>query len=76
MKAILEFNLPDDNADFLLATRASSWYSALYELDQHLRSRLKYEEGLSDSADEALDQTRTKLHEIMSENNISFDDVQ
>jgi hypothetical protein len=76
MKAILEFNLPEDNSEFNLASRAMRWYSAFYELDQHLRSRLKYEDSLSECAYEALDHTRTKLYEIMNENGISFDEVQ
>ena len=73
MKAILEFNLPDDNEDFILASSALRWYQAVYEFDQHLRSRLKYEEGLSDEADKILSDTRDKLREIMSENNVFFD---
>jgi len=74
MKAILEFNLPDDDQEFTLATRASSYWSSLWELDQHLRGLTKYGE-LNDEAYKALTETRDKLREIMSDNNVSLDDV-
>lgn len=73
MKAVLEFNFPDDRQDFELTVNAAKWYSTLWELDQYLRSRLKYEESISDDAYEALDDTRSKLHELMREKSISFD---
>ena len=42
MKAILEFNLPEDKEDFDFATNAVNYYSALVEFDQWLRSEYKY----------------------------------
>ena len=41
-KAILEFNLPEDNQEFLLATSGLKFWSVLWELDQSLRSKTKY----------------------------------
>jgi len=73
MKATLEFNLPDDNHDFELASRAVKWYSAMWELDQFLRSKVKYDESLSDDAHEAFQEARDKLYEILNDNSISFD---
>jgi hypothetical protein len=74
MKAILEFNLPDDDQDFTLANNASKYWSSLWELDQHLRGLTKYGE-LSDDVYKALTETRDKLREIMSDNGVSLDDV-
>ena len=62
MKAILEFNLPDERNEYLCAARGSQYVAALEELDNYLRSRLKYEE-LDDSVYEALEKARNKLHE-------------
>jgi len=42
MKAILEFNLPDDKSDFYIASRASEMHSALLEIQDYLRDKRKY----------------------------------
>jgi len=39
MKAILEFNLPDDQQDFDLATKGMKFWSVLCELDQTWMSK-------------------------------------
>jgi hypothetical protein len=37
MKAILEFDLPNDEANFDMAVKASDYYSALWDIWQFLR---------------------------------------
>jgi len=69
MKAILEFNLPEDNQEFELATKASKMYCTLWELDNWLRGEIKYK-------DKELDEVRDKLREIMNDNRIDFDMVE
>ena len=46
MKATLtyEFNLPEDQHEFDLQTRASAMYSALWQISERLRSELKHAE--------------------------------
>lgn len=66
MKAILEFNLPEDKEDFDFATNAVNYYSALCEFDQWLRSEYKY------NGNEAMVEVREKLNEIINENNIKI----
>lgn len=68
MKAILEFNLPEDNQDFDMATKASKMYCTLWELDQWLRGEIKYN-------GKELDEVRDKLRELMNDNRIDFDMV-
>ena len=78
MKAILEFNLPEDNQEFKLATKASDWWNVCWEMDQWLRKKYKYmpdEEYSSDKYD-AYYEAREKLFELMNENGVSLDDVQ
>ena len=41
MKAILEFNLPEDDQDYNLANNALNFWRVLYELDQELRAKTK-----------------------------------
>ena len=49
MKAILEFELPDDQEQYQMANDASKMYLALWDIKQLLRSKLKYNpDGLDD----------------------------
>ncbi len=43
MKSTLEFNLPEEEREFLLASRAQLMSSVLHDIDQDLRNYLKYE---------------------------------
>ena len=74
MKAKLEFNLPEDNDEFKLATQGNAMYSVLWEIDQWLRSNTKYApDTTSSDTYKAYETCRDKLREIMSESNIFFD---
>ena len=42
MKAILEFELPDDQEEYEYAVDAPKMYSALWDIKQLIRSKLKY----------------------------------
>ena len=76
MKAILEFNLPDDQQDFDLATRGMKFWSVLWELDQSLRSKTKYApDSLPQDKYDAYQEIRDELRELMLNNDISFDMV-
>ena len=76
MKAILEFNLPDDNQEFVLANNALNFWSVLWELDQDLRAKTKYaSDDLPQDKYDAYEEVRDKLRELMSEANVSFDMV-
>ena len=73
-KAILEFNLPDDEEQFMLAVKGRDMILVLYELDQHLRSETKYApDTMSQEVYDALVQVRKTLNELMANNNVSFD---
>jgi hypothetical protein len=75
MKAILEFNLPEDDHEFKMATQGASMHSVLWEMDQWLRTQYKYmsDEEYSEDKYEAYEKARNQLREFMMENNISFD---
>jgi vacuolar-type H+-ATPase catalytic subunit A/Vma1 len=76
MKAILEFNLPDDQVEYDLANNGRKFWSVLWELDQDLRAKTKYApDDLPQDKYEAYQEVRDKLYELMSEDNISFDIV-
>jgi hypothetical protein len=71
MKAILEFNLPDDQSNFDLALQSANMYSSLHEIEQEIRRLWKYEE-LSEEQFKIVEQIRDKFNEILIENNINL----
>ena len=76
MKAILEFNLPDDRQDFELASNAMKFWSVLYELDQELRTKTKYApDDLPQDKYDAYQEVRELLHDLMRNENIGLDMV-
>ena len=76
MKAILEFNLPDDQQDFDLAVSSMKFWSVLFDLDQSLRAKTKYApDSLPQDKYDAYQEIRDELRELMLNNDISFDMV-
>ena len=75
MKAILEFNLPEDQPDFDLAVNGAKAQVALWEMDQWLRAQYKYMSDAEYSEDkyETFEKCRERLSEIMFENGLKFD---
>ena len=49
MKATLEFNLPEEHDEHLNALQGLSWQMVLFEVDQELRSTVKYEDSEQDA---------------------------
>ena len=43
MKAILEFDLPEDKEWFEAASKAVDWSILAWDIDQYIRNRLKYQ---------------------------------
>jgi hypothetical protein len=70
MKAILEFNLPEDKQEFELASKASKMYCTLWDFDVWLRTEIKY------NNQEHYEPVRDKLRELMYDNRIDFDMVE
>jgi hypothetical protein len=74
MKAILEFNLPEEKEEFELAVNSVKWYSVCWQLDQYLRDKTKYApDSMPNEVYEALSETRNTLRELLIENNVNFD---
>lgn len=71
MIATLKFKLPEEQSDYYLATKGFDSFYCLWDLDQYLRGELKYQENPADT-----ETIREKLHELMEERNINFDEVE
>lgn len=72
MKATLKFKLPEDQHEFDLARRARNYYLVLYNLDNHLRNTMKWQE-LSEEKYKALEETRDKLTGLLHEYNLTLE---
>ena len=73
-EATLTFSLPEEEGPFNLALKGPRWFSAAHDFDQWLRNKLKHGE-MSKPVRDALDECRSKFHECLSDEGVSFDDV-
>jgi hypothetical protein len=76
-KAILKFDLPEEQDEFKLATKGADFYSILWDHDQWMRDSIKY--GKSEIKDktpqEVIEIARKNLWELMSEKGIDLNMV-
>jgi hypothetical protein len=71
MKAILEFNLPEDELDLSNAINGNKFKLILWDMDQHLRNMVKYSENEEEVR--VAEELRDKLQEYFSQYNISIE---
>lgn len=73
MKAILEFNLPEEQEQFEDASNGSKWSHAMWQLDQFLRTKVKYaSDDASEESINAFAEAREELHRILREDNLEM----
>jgi hypothetical protein len=78
MKAILEFDLneAEDMIEHKRCIKALDICLAIWDMDQYLRTRIKYEsDGMTEEEYNAYETMRDKLREILEERSISFDEL-
>jgi hypothetical protein len=78
MIAELKFNLDDseDAMAHLRCIKALDMMVTLWDMDQHLRSLTKYApDSMSQETYDELVKVRERLHEIMNEKGLSFDNL-
>jgi hypothetical protein len=78
MKAILEFELPDDGIEFAQAVHAHNLSCTLWDFDQELRSAVKYGVWLDgqkarEEDRSAAEKVRERLREIMNDHGLNFE---
>ena len=72
MKATLTFNLPDEQYEYEAANKGAKLLYIITEMDQHLRSILKYEDDLSMETYDKVQSIRDFLREKCIEEGISI----
>ena len=73
MKAILKFDLPDDQDEFYMATNGRNYNLILYNLSQEMRSIVKYDESKSEDYRQAVEDMRDKLYQLVNEYAVDLD---
>ena len=77
MKAVLEFDLPEDKQEFTLAINGLNFWHVLWDLDQSLRAKTKYApDNLPQDKYDAYQEVRDELYELMSNHNVNLDMVE
>lgn len=72
MKATITFTLPEEEHEYRNAVEGAKMRSILWEIDQWLRTKLKYEE-LSDGQYDAYKATRDELIKLLIEENVDLE---
>jgi len=72
MKAILEFELPEDKEEFAVAAKAMDWAILAWDIDQSIRSLLKYHPEEYKTGEQAFEHIRDEIHDLMEERGLQF----
>lgn len=70
MKAIIEFNFPEDEEDYKIFSNALEYYSALHEIKEKVRAIHKYRE-LSEEEYKIVDE----IYRVICEETLKFADI-
>jgi len=73
MKAILEFDLPDDNYDFERAVEGRRWQWFAHNFNEFLKKEKKWNDKLTDEQYNLLEDVHTKFIELLEEERLSLD---
>jgi hypothetical protein len=73
MKVIIEFSDEDAASDAQVALDGWKYRAAIWDIDQHLRNEVKYNEQLPSEVGEAFEKLRGKIREILSDSNLTME---
>lgn len=73
MKAILEFNLPEEQVEFDLAVNGNKWSFVAWKIDQELRSKIKYSESITEEQRDIYQGVRNLINEYMIEQGLDWE---
>ena len=70
MKAILEFNLPEDEEQFNVASKGMEWALVVWDIDQLLRNKLKH--GAPTHHVHLLEELRDTLNNLVEDKGLQY----
>jgi hypothetical protein len=71
MEGLIKFNLPEDQEEFDVATKAMDWAIIAWDMDQLLRNKLKYGKLLPNTRAE-LEEIRDTLNEMLVDKGLNY----
>lgn len=70
MKVVLEYDLPMEQEDFRRAIDGHKAFIVLSDLDNWLRSHVKYSDTTTEAEKVVFDKVRTELHSLLQGENL------
>ena len=71
MKATLQFNLPEEKEQFSTANRGMDWALVVWDINELLRKKLKYEEHVHDTR-VAIEDLRKTINDILTDRGLKY----
>jgi len=72
MKAILEFQLPEDQEQHRQSIDGMNWALSMWDLEQFIRNERKYNDKLTDIELDVYEKVSNRIVEIMNEYNLQY----
>lgn len=72
-KIILEFDSFEEREEMESALNGAKWKMLVWNLDQYLRSELKYNDAITGQIYEELEKVRNKLHELKTDSGLTLE---
>jgi len=72
-KVTLEFDPIEDRDDMESAINGWKWKMLVWDLDQHLRSELKYNPSITGDVYDAVEKIRKHLHELKNDSGLTLE---
>ena len=72
-KVIFEFDSQEESEDIRTALDGYKYKLVIWDLDQHLRSEIKYNDKLPSEIAEAFEDLREKLREFLNDYNVNIE---
>lgn len=73
MKAILEFDLPDEQYEFDRAVEGRRWQWFAHSLMEYIKKEKKWNDDLTDEQYQMLERMEKKFWELLEEERLSLD---
>jgi hypothetical protein len=74
VKAVLKFNLPEEQCEHRSAIDGWKWKCVVSDIADKLRSALKYDDALTPEADAALEKFREELFQLLEDHSLNLYD--
>jgi hypothetical protein len=75
MKATLEFNLPEDNTEYLATVKALDMANFIFELVYNTKKGLINTLEVNDGEADGIEIVFERIHELLEHHNISIDEL-